>query len=203
MAITTYAGLQTAIANWLMRTDLTDVIPDFIALCESRIARTLRVAQMEQTSYAYLIDGSVQLPVDFIEARRIIGAGAYDRPLEYASPGFGGDEYSGWYAGSPRQYTIVGNILTTYPNGGDGQVTMIYYAKPPALSDDVTSNWLLLKAPELYLYGSLMESAPYLGDDQRIQVWGAMFEKALMDLQAIDERSRYGNSVTRLRGVTP
>ena len=32
MAISTYAELKTAIASWLDREDLTDIIPDFIAL---------------------------------------------------------------------------------------------------------------------------------------------------------------------------
>ena len=31
MAISTYAELKTSIASWLDRSDLTDVIPDFIS----------------------------------------------------------------------------------------------------------------------------------------------------------------------------
>ena len=39
MAITTYAELKTAIANFLARSDLTDRIPEFIALAEARMSR--------------------------------------------------------------------------------------------------------------------------------------------------------------------
>ena len=46
MAINTYATLQTAVANWLDRSDLTDRIPEFIALAEARMNRTLRLAIM-------------------------------------------------------------------------------------------------------------------------------------------------------------
>ena len=42
MAISTYAELKTSIANWLDRSDLTDVIPDFIALAETRHKRDFR-----------------------------------------------------------------------------------------------------------------------------------------------------------------
>ena len=42
MAITTYAELKTAIANWLNREDLTSVIPDFISLAEADFNRKLR-----------------------------------------------------------------------------------------------------------------------------------------------------------------
>jgi len=46
MAINTYATLQTAVANWLDRSDLTDRIPEFIALAEARMNRVLRLAIM-------------------------------------------------------------------------------------------------------------------------------------------------------------
>ncbi len=47
MAISTYAELKTGIANWLDRTDLTDKIPDFIALAESRHRRDFKIRRME------------------------------------------------------------------------------------------------------------------------------------------------------------
>ena len=46
MAINSYSSLQTAVANWLDRSDLTDRIPEFIDLAEARINRALRVTFM-------------------------------------------------------------------------------------------------------------------------------------------------------------
>ena len=46
MAINTYATLQPAVANWLDRSDLSDRIPEFIALGEPRMKRLLRLAIM-------------------------------------------------------------------------------------------------------------------------------------------------------------
>jgi hypothetical protein len=205
MALDTYDGLKAAVASWLMRDDLADAIPDFIALAEGRIARTLRVAEMETTASATLIDGVVDLPTDFLEARRLIssGSGAYNTPLELITPDFAGSNYASGMAGVPSRYTITGNTLTTFPNGGSGDVTMIYYAKPPSLNVGNQTNWLLLKAPEIYLYGALVESAPFMGDDARVQTWMGLFQKAVDDLQAVDNRGRYGSSVCRIRGATP
>ena len=42
MALSTYTELKASVADWLNRTDLTSVIPDFIALAEAQIERTLR-----------------------------------------------------------------------------------------------------------------------------------------------------------------
>ena len=46
MSIGTYAELQTAVANWLDRGDLTDRIQEFIDLTEARMNRVLRLQLM-------------------------------------------------------------------------------------------------------------------------------------------------------------
>jgi len=57
MAISTYSELQTAVANWLDRDDLTDRIPEFIALAEARFNRVLRLRSMESKQTASTIGG--------------------------------------------------------------------------------------------------------------------------------------------------
>ena len=49
MAINTYSTLQTAVANWLDRNDLTDRVPEFISLAEATFNRVLRLRAMETT----------------------------------------------------------------------------------------------------------------------------------------------------------
>ena len=60
MAISNYAELQTATANWLDRTDLTDRIPEFIDLAESTFNRTIRNRQMITKKDDYSLDGRYQ-----------------------------------------------------------------------------------------------------------------------------------------------
>ena len=47
MAITNYTNLQTTIADFLNRDDLSAVIPTFIQLCEANINRNVRHCKME------------------------------------------------------------------------------------------------------------------------------------------------------------
>ena len=198
MSLATYDDLKTAVADWLDREDLTDRVPDFIAMGEAKISRRLRVAEMELTGSATMVNGAVTLPPDFIEARRIISdaAGATGTPLEGITPSYASERFASSQAGVPTHYAIVGDTLVTYPNGGAGDVTMIYYARPPAIAAYGT-NWLLTRAPDLYLYASLINAAPFLGDDGRIATWAGLFEQILGELQASDERSRYANARTR------
>src|SRR4051812_14862616 len=69
MAITTYAELQAAAANWLVRGDLTARIPEFIALAEARLNRVLRarLAESEAALTASVGSRSVPLPAGFAE----------------------------------------------------------------------------------------------------------------------------------------
>ena len=43
MSLSTYSELKTSVANYLVRDDLTSVIPDFITLTENRLNRELRI----------------------------------------------------------------------------------------------------------------------------------------------------------------
>jgi hypothetical protein len=74
-------------------------------------------------------------------------------------------------------------------------VILTYYAKPQALDAGNQTNWLLTKAPDVYLYGSLKHSAPWLEDDARIQVWESLYQQALTEVRRTDE-IRSGNMIS-------
>lgn len=171
MAFESYSDLQAAIASWLNRTDLTSAIPDFIALAETRFNRELRTLQMVKRATANTEDEFVAVPADWLEAKDLSIA---DYPLSYITP----DKLAEWkYAkvtGPSRYYTIVGGSFELFPAPtSDVTVEMAYYAKIPALTVSNTTNWLLAKAPDLYLYGSLQQAAPYIMDDERLPLWAA------------------------------
>ena len=71
MALSTYSELQTEIASWLDRSDLTAQIPTFIKLAEARINRTLRVRAMETVVQHTMVGLSkrIALPSDYLQMR--------------------------------------------------------------------------------------------------------------------------------------
>ena len=85
--------------------------------------------------------------------------------------------------GAPRWYAVVGSEAELYPAADQdytGELT--YVARLPALSAANPANWILLDYPDAYLYGALVQSAPYLRDDGRAATWGALFTGALDDI---------------------
>lgn len=204
MAITTYAELKSAVADWLNRDDLTAVIPSFISLAESQFNRDerLRVRDSIVRATAQMDQQYEALPADYLEMVnfQIDGQQPFAR-LQYLTLNQM-DEYKRTYTtnGVPKYYTIVGNQVELLPVPGTTYTAeMVYYARLPALSDSNTSNWLLAKHPDVYLYGALIQSAPYLKDDERVGTWMNLYERSLGDVAISAERAMYAGSVIKIR----
>lgn len=202
MALSTYAELQAEIALWLNRQDLTAQIPTFIRLVEAQVERQLRVGDMVKRSYATLGDQYIALPTDYLSVRNMQLNVTPVRQLEYMTMGQldGVRARNGNVAGEPLYYSVVGNAFEVAPQPDDSyEVEIVYYAQIPRLSDQVTTNWLLTKHPDIYLFGALMNAAPYLENDDRIGTWSAAFGQVLEDIRLADERGTSSGSPLKAR----
>lgn len=196
-AFTTYSDLQTTIANYLARTDLTAMIPTFIQLAETRLRRDLRLRQMLKvsTTTASANDSTVELPVDFLEMRDLHFNTDPISVLKYESPNvFYRNSYS-TITGKPQIYTVLAQEFQLAPiPDSDYTLQMLYYATPPYLTESNASNIFLANCPDLLLYGSLAEASPYLMDDVRIQTWANLYDRGLSSLTISDDNGEYAGS---------
>lgn len=194
MAFTSYSDLQTSIAGYLARSDLTSQIPDFIRLCEVRLRRDLRIRQMLKsvTTSTTASDSTVEMPSDFLEARDFVVVGNPVQPLNYLSPSLFNRNARAADAGKPLEYTILANDFQLAPiPDGAYTVKLLYYAAPTFLSESNTSNAFLANCPDLLLYGSLIEAEPYLMNDARLQTWATMFNRGIDSLTTSDQQGQY------------
>lgn len=193
MAITTYTELKAAVADWLNRDDLTAQIPDFISLAEARFNRTLRVREMITRRKTVTTVGFITVPSDFVETYQLqLPANATNtpEPLTYIGPNEMAQLKSQPLTGKTRYYTIIDGAFELFPAPSpNAELTITYYAKIPVLSASQASNWLLAKAPDLYLYATLMNAAPYLQNDERIPVWSQLAASAFDELTMDSERA--------------
>jgi len=198
VAITTYSELQSAVADWLNRTDLTAAITDFISLAEAEFQRTIRHRKMITRSDATIDSEYSATPGDWYQSVSLILKTDPVHPLEYVTNEAMNDlKATSSAVGKPNYYTHVGTEIQVYPapdgTGYTGEV--VYYAKIPPLTDSNTSNWLLDIAPDIYLYGTLVQSAPYLRDDERTGVWASLYKQGIEELIVSDQRTRGQTSV--------
>jgi hypothetical protein len=211
--IVDYASLSAAVTEYLARdqdTTLIARIPSFVQFAEAKFNRQLFVRQMEQRATAMVDLTSsepefIALPSDFQSMRRVRLSSVPGRPsLEFKS-GMQMDEYRFRIAdigAQPRYFTVFGNEIELAPTPDrDCTIEMVYRANIPPLAT-ASTNWLLALAPDLYLYGALLESAPYIKEDGRIQTWGLGFSAAMNDLNNLGLTSTFnaGPMTVRISG---
>lgn len=201
MAITTYAELKTAIADWLNRDDLTATIPNFISLAEAQFNRSIRHRKMVTRSNATLDTPYFAVPSDWLENIRFQLNTNPTTPLLFVTPEQASEERQKYTAsGQPLFYTMVGQQFQVVPSPDTSYDSeLLYYAKIAALSDSNTTNWLLTESPDIYLYGALVQSAPYLKEDERVGVWAGLYQQLFSDMMLADERARIGSSKLKSR----
>lgn len=200
MAITTYAELQTAIARWLARDDLTDYIPDFIKLFEATAARRLHVRRQQGTTYLFTDDGDVSLPTDYIGAIKVTLESSPRQELRAVSQSEMEALYPDTTTGSPRAYTIIGSTMRTRPVDDDTEIELVYTQKTPALVNEL--NWLFTNHPDLYLFGSLVEAEAFNKDAEKAALWKMRRDELFDEINKLDFNERARMTVAFI-GATP
>lgn len=199
MALANYADLVSSISSYLFgRTDLAANIPDFVTLCEAQLNRRLRVRQMEGRYTASLTAGNAYLatPSGMISFRRLAVTSINPTQLlSYVTP----DEmYVLWNdtqdQDTPINYTVIGSEIQFGPIPDQAYtIEGDYYAQIPGLQANST-NWLMSAFPDIYLFGTLKQAAPFLGNDSRLPIWNAALEQSLTELELNDNKDRYAMS---------
>ena len=195
MALDTYANLKTEIANYLNRTDLTEYLDTFIDLAEARHSRDLRLREMENVSTATTTVSGTQsydLPTGYLEMRYVLyQSDPYNFLYFMAPPDFFRAFNAGETSGTPKYYTIVGSKKYLWPKPDAAKVLELgFFQRPTGLSDSNTTNAVLTDFPDLYLYASLAESAPFLVQDERLAVWAQLYKEGVKTANESAQRGR-------------
>jgi hypothetical protein len=198
----TFTTLQQDVRRYLERGTtyasdpvVFEQIPRLINLAERRIARELKIQ-----GFINVVSGTLQAGVAVYDkpdrwrdtvsinigtgasnnTRKVLFSRVYEYLLSYwpdrtatAEPLFYSDyDYSHWL--------IAPTPDAAYP------FEVLYYELPPLLDDAVQTNWLTEYAPQLLLYGALLEATPFLKNDERIPVWQNMYDRAASMLNGED-----------------
>ena len=191
--ITSYATLKTTIADWLKRDDLTDSIPGFIRFGELRIYREMRVRAMETALTGTIASGVLAVPSGYVEMKYMrVGTQKVQRKdVEWMY-----EKYPTRTSGGQPKFVareVDSFIFGPYPDSAY-TVTGLYYKALPALSDSNTTNWLITDAPDLILFASLCEAAPYMMNDERIPVWGNKYVATKDRIQSQEDDEEFSGS---------
>lgn len=191
--ITSYATLQSAVAGMIHRgsdTSITDNLPLFIQLCEAELhdEMLMRETEIESTLTLTIDQNYVALPATYVSpialwlivgSERVMLDLVLPQQLPYATE-----------SAQPTQYAIDGeNIRFDFPALSAYSARFRHQATD-ALSVSNTTNQMLLKRPDVYLYGTLKQVAIFTKDDGLLQKAVPLYESGKRATKAAENRAR-------------
>lgn len=201
MSITTYAELQTEIAAWVNKTNLTAKIPDFVTLAEAKLNRRLRTRWQETTLAATDIDTDfhIAIPSTAVAVKALWREAdptwrVEQKDLSYVV------ENRDSSGGLARFYAWDGSNWT-FDGAGD-DITGTYFIKVPALAT-ASTNWLLTAHPDVYLFTSLEFAAKYLRDVEGALAWRAESDNLIAELNSVSQADQVSGGPLIARTRTP
>ena len=191
MTIATYSELVTELESYLNRTDYTPRIPTFIRLTEARLNRLLDDPDMEVRASITATEQYTALPLDY---KRLIGV--------YTGNNYQLEQVSSAQitalnqtnTGDPRKYAISDGAITFAPISTGSVISILYDRTIPPLTAAAPTNWLLDRAPDLYLYGALIQAGIFGWFDERVSGFKALFDEALDEMRIDSSRRRWGSA---------
>ena len=187
----TFATLQDDVRRYLERgasyaadPTIFEQIPRLINLAERRIALELKIEGLINVTTTTLVAGTSVYAKpdrwrDTVSMSVLLPSGErkqlFTRSYEFLrgywpdSTEQGVPEYYADY--NYDHWVLAPTPISNYP------MEVLYYELPPLLSDEVQTNWITERIPQLLLYGTLLEASPFLKNDERIQVWQAMYDR--------------------------
>lgn len=213
--MTTYAQLQTDVADFAARENLSAKVPNFIKLAESKIAREIRVIEMQKTTTLSVPDtGTIALPTRFLGFRSVsyanVPALSGSARLDYLTP----DRFNEMQVDSNQisgivcdgYYTTEGSNFLLLPKPGSGETTDIkigYWERFELLSDTNTTNWLLTEHFDIYLAAVMHILCKYIKDFDEAAFWKSEFNDAKVEIHRSERRKARSGPHQRTAPDTP
>lgn len=181
-------------------------LPSLINLAERRLARELKIQGTVTAVSGVLAAGTSVYPKPDRWRETVsmnFGSGVgyntrneiFPRSYEYCRKYWPNETQTG----EPRFYADYdySNWLITPTPSDDFPFEVLYYEQPPYLDDTVQTNWWTEYAPNALLYASLLESAPFLKNDERIPVWEGFYNRTIAALNGEDMRQVVDRGIVR------
>ncbi|MCA3171317.1 MAG: hypothetical protein ING20_11290 [Burkholderiales bacterium] len=202
MSLTTYLGLKDSIEAWSHRNDVASRLDDFIDLAESEMLKWIRIRDMETRATAVTSGRYLSLPSDFLEMRRLrmISGAQYFEVLSSTPEGM----YITQDSGMPKLFTVTSQVEFDRTPDSAYIVEMQYYGKPTALSATNTTNSILTKYPNIYLFGSLWALYLWALQEDKAEYYYGKLMQAIQTANREDKKGRHGPApAMRYGGPTP
>jgi hypothetical protein len=199
--IVDYTTLQTAVSDYLVRSDLSSFVAGFIQNWEERFYRQPKNFGnwMESSLNSTIASSVIAVPDDYLALKYAYVDGSPASRLDRVSlnqiygtfPRGGGTGRPSWIARDATNFVFGPEPDDEYTIKG------VYWAKPELMrsfAGDAAAHWIIVNAPDLPLYGALLEATPFLQNDKRIPTWQGFYDMALRDYRDLFKKEDVSGS---------
>ena len=204
VTIVDYAGLQATMLEWALpggaQPEFEAQIPNFIRLAEVRFDAQIRCHHQVGTSNVTTDNALIEVPGDWLETITfsIPGRGALD-PLTLAQEA----DWRGKTPGTPACFTMMdGGIRPLPPPSGMITYELVYYRMLDKLTDLNTTNWLLRRYPDLYLFASLVAAEAFLRNTEDLPLWAQSVQNGIDELNEKSKGAEFARGKPIARVIT-
>lgn len=192
--ISSYSTLAEKVQRYLARDDVAGDVPGFIWNFERRFVRQPKNhgMWMEKALDATTTNGVIAVPADYLTMKYAYVNGGPSSRLEWVSLDQCYGRYPrGGHVGTPCWMSRdVSNFVFGPVPDAEYTIRGVYYAKPQSMKDspnDAQDHWLIVNAPDLCLYGALLEAEAFVQNDERVALWRDFYGQALKDYRDLIE----------------
>ena len=196
-SVMTYDSLVENIQSYLERNDAAtlDKIPLFIMLAEQVIASKIKFLGNLTVNTSNMVAGdaiiakparwhkTVSMNITVAGEREPVLLRKYEYlrnyapdPTETGVPKYYADyDYTNWLVAPTPDVAYAFEVL--------------YYERVQPLDSSNQTNWFTIYAPQALLYGSLLQTMPFLKNDERMPMWQSQYD-AIMTTLAEEDKLR-------------
>lgn len=193
--ITDYATLKTEVAAYYgNRSDIAAKVAGFIQLAEAEVNRILRQNPQHGITTLTAASSVLTLPSDAVKAQTIRQTSTNKPKINWTDIATVENYLSEISeTGDPEWAAEIDGTIYLAPAPANAVTfKLTYLKKVPALSDAATTNWLILKHPDVYLWGALEQASLYDHDDAAMQNYARKFQLALASLMKAEREDKWG-----------
>lgn len=163
--ISNYGSLLAAAALWLDRTDLTQMLPEFVALAEADVRKGVKVCDMLTLNSGAVMSGLIARPSRLGEIRWLKVDGVNT---------------------SQPDFVIDKDVIRLRDNTAK-RYELQYWRYYPALVNVDDTNWILDNYPDVYLYATVAYGCQFRRDFDGYQRYMDGFRARAMELNAAEK----------------
>ena len=198
-----YSELQSFVADFLARDDLSTQITTFVSLAEQRMSRELNIAILERVARADVLATQqfVSLPTDMRSIREIaVIDGTTRTSLRYLTPAQLDERKRNTTTTGLEFYSITANDVELLGIPTKALKLEIIYNEGVAALDSATpTSTILTRHGDAYLHGTLHQAFSFLQDEQRAQYHDALFTRAMAEVVKDSNNQRFGTADLQVR----